>query len=277
MAELDQDQQFQTMPVGERLRQAREAKSLSLDDVAAQTRIPTRHLQHIERGEWDALPAVTYSVGFARSYANAVGLNGTEIGAELREQLGSGRPPGAAAEYYQPADPSRVPPRSLALITAVIGVLLVVGYLIWRSGVEDAEAPTVQGQGAQIALPEPQPVQQAPAPAAASGPVVLTAAEPVWMRVSDGGASLFEGTLAAGQSFTVPATAQAPMLRVGAPQALRIAVGQTQIPQVGPSGRPIGNVSLLPAELAARAQGGAAGGSPAGAAPAPTGASAQQR
>ncbi len=274
MADMDQNQHFQIMPIGDRLREAREAKGLSLDDVAARTRIPTRHLQHIERGEWDALPAVTYSVGFARSYANAVGLNGAEIGAEVREQLGSGRVTGGTAEYYQPADSARVPPRNLALIAAIIGVVLVVGYLIWRSGIEDSATNQTAGTG-QIALPEAQPVQQQPpAPAPATGPVVLTATQPVWMRVTDGGSSLFEGTLAAGQSFTVPATAQQPMLRVGAPQALRVAVGQTEIPQVGPSGRPIGNVSLLPAELAARAQGGAAVPAPA---PAPGGAAPSAR
>jgi hypothetical protein len=87
---------------------------------------------------------------------------------------------------------------------------------------------------------------------------VLTASAPVWMRVTDGGTSLFEGTLAGGQSFTVPATAQQPLLRVGAPQALRVMVGQTEVPQVGPPGRPIGNISLLPNDLAARAQGGIA-------------------
>ena len=82
-----------TVSVGERLRLAREAKGLSLDDVARQTRIPIRHLEHIEREEWDALPATTYSVGFARSYANAVGLDGAAIGAEVREQLGGAAPP----------------------------------------------------------------------------------------------------------------------------------------------------------------------------------------
>ena len=73
MAEADQDHLL-GQSVGERLRIAREAKKLSLDDVARQTRIPVRHLEHIERGEWEALPAITYSVGFVRSYGNAVGL-----------------------------------------------------------------------------------------------------------------------------------------------------------------------------------------------------------
>ena len=38
-------------PVGEQLRVAREAKGLSLEDVAAQTRIPQRHLASIETGD----------------------------------------------------------------------------------------------------------------------------------------------------------------------------------------------------------------------------------
>src|SRR4051794_41707287 len=94
MADMDQARMLGE-PIGERLRVAREEKGMSLDDVARQTRIPIRHLEHIERGEWDALPAITYSVGFARSYGNAVGLNGPEIGAELRQQLG-GAPRGEA-------------------------------------------------------------------------------------------------------------------------------------------------------------------------------------
>src|SRR3954451_5206237 len=117
-------------PVGERLRAAREEKGLSLEDVAKQTRIPIRHLEHIERGEWDALPAITYSVGFARSYATAVGLDGPAVGAALREQLSAARTTAAGpAAYYEPADPARVPPRSIAIVAAILAVLLIAGYL----------------------------------------------------------------------------------------------------------------------------------------------------
>ena len=69
-----------TPTVGERLRAAREQKKLSLEDIAAQTRIPQRHLESIETADWDALPAPTYTTGFAKSYASAVGLDRTEIG-----------------------------------------------------------------------------------------------------------------------------------------------------------------------------------------------------
>src|ERR687896_166976 len=132
MAEQGYSEAYDTLGIGERLRQAREAKGISLDEVASQTRIPIRHLQHIEREEWDALPAITYCIGFVRSYANTIGLDGAEMGRELRDRLGGIRTRAPTPEYYQPADPSRVPPRSLALIAAVIAVVLLIGYAVWR-------------------------------------------------------------------------------------------------------------------------------------------------
>src|SRR3954452_7681801 len=77
--------------VGERLRVAREAKGLSLEDVAAQTRIPQRHLASIETADWDSLPAPTYTIGFAKNYASAVDLDRAEIGMQLREEMGGQR------------------------------------------------------------------------------------------------------------------------------------------------------------------------------------------
>ena len=261
MAETDQDYS-PDVTIGERLRVAREAKGLTLDEIAGQTRIPVRHLQHIETGDWEALPAITYSVGFVRSYGNIVGLDGQALGHELRQQLGAGtgRKAGPAPEYYEPADPARVPPRWLAITTVLIAVLLLGAYLIFRSGIDDGAEVAAQeqnaGQAQQIQAQPQQPVQQ-PAPSAAGQPVTLTAQSDVWMRVSDGGRTVTEQTLAAGQSYQVPATAQAPTLRVGRPEALRVTVGQTQIPQLGPSGQPIGNVSLRGEDLVARASGAA--------------------
>ena len=250
--------EFEHLTVGERLRRAREAKGTSLEEIATQTRIPVRHLQHIEKEEWDALPAVTYCIGFVRSYANAVGLDGSELGRELRDRLGGMRTRAPMPEYYQPADPARVPPRSLALFAAIFAVVLIVGYLFWRNAGDNApttvtapvpEAPAPQtAQPQQTAAPQPQ--------AAAGQPVTLTATGPVWLRVyEEGGATITERTLAAGESLQIPATAARPMLRVGAPEALRITVGQTVIPQLGPAGSPVGNVSARPEDLVARAQG----------------------
>ena len=264
--------------IGERLRAAREKKGISLDEIARQTRIPIRHLEHIERSEWDALPAVTYSVGFARSYASAVGLDGPAIGAELREELGATRNYNATqTAHYEPADPSRVPPRSIAIVAALLAAVLIVGYLLWRSSaveddpaetaiIEDAAPPPAQQQG-----PAQQGAQQ-PAPAPATGPVVLTATEEVWLRIyQPTGPKLFEGILQPGQRYEVPATAQAPMILTGRPQALQVTVGGRPIPPLGEPERTISDVSLRPADLVARSQGAAqpAQQQPGAAAPAP--------
>ncbi|MEA3011286.1 MAG: cytoskeleton protein RodZ [Sphingomonadales bacterium] len=272
MAEADQDQLL-GQSVGERLRVAREAKKLSLDDVARQTRIPVRHLEHIERGEWEALPAITYSVGFARSYANTVDLDGAKIGAEVRQLLGGARLGNtAAAPFYEPADPARVPPRSIAIAAAVLAVLLVVGYLVWRSRAVDDDSPAdvaitqaEQGPATNPAAPRAAaPGVAAPAPT--GGPVALTATEDVWLRIDQagGGAPLYMGTLKAGQSFQVPAGAQAPKVRTARANVLRVSVGGTEVAPLGPAETTISNVSLTAADLLAR---GKAGGSPPPSAP----------
>ena len=262
-------------PVGDRLKAAREERGMSLDDVATVTRVPTRHLLHIERGEWDALPAQTYSVGFARAYAKAVGLNGSEIGQELRTQLGAPNNPATIA--YEPADPARVPPRSLAIVAGVIAVLLIVAYAIWRSSSVPEEDPQAEAAAADTPIVAPPPgavpVQSqplgGPAAPAASGPVVLTATDAVWLRVYEaGGPVLFESTMKPGDRYEVPSNAQRPQIRVGRPEALQVTIGQSPVPQLGPTGQPIGDVSLLAADLAARAQGAPAGAAPAAAAPA---------
>ncbi|MGZ8342584.1 MAG: helix-turn-helix domain-containing protein [Allosphingosinicella sp.] len=264
VAEADQDQLL-GQSVGERLRVAREAKKLSLDDVARRTRIPVRHLEHIEREEWDALPAITYSVGFARSYANTVDLDGAQIGAEVRQQLGGARPgTAAAAPFYEPADPARVPPRSIAIAAAVIAVLLVVGYLVWRGSAvgEDSPADVAITQADEPAIANQAaagPARPAvSAPAATNGPAVLTAAEDVWLRIDQagGGAPLYMGTLKRGQSYQVPAGARGPRLRTARANVLRVSVGGTQVASLGPPETTISDVSLTAADLLARAQGG---------------------
>jgi cytoskeleton protein RodZ len=242
---------------GERLRAAREEKGLSLDDVAAQTRIPQRHLESIENADWEKLPAPTYTIGFAKSYASSVGLDRTEIGDQLREEMGGQRFISSQSEVIEAADPARTMPKWLVIsaVIAVILLIIVMSLLNRRSLEQPAEvASNAPAATAPAAAPPPAPAPapqqaQAPAPAATpQGSVVLTATAPAWVRVTDQGSKLFEGVLQPGQTYQVPQTATAPMLRVGAPEALRITVGNATAPQVGPSGKAT-NVSLKGADL----------------------------
>jgi cytoskeleton protein RodZ len=238
--------------VGERLRAAREEKGLSLEDIAAHTRIPQRHLESIESAEWDKLPAPTYTTGFAKSYATVVGLDRTEISDQLREEMGGQRFTASTAEVFEPADPARTMPKSL-VIGAIVFVVLVIAVMSWlnRRSLEQSDQPVANAPAtAQGAAPESAPVQAPAAPAAAAqGPVVLTATGPAWIQVTDQGKTLFAGQLAAGQSYAVPPTATAPLLKAGKPEALQVKVGTAVAPQVGPPGKVVDNVSLKPADL----------------------------
>ena len=237
-------------PVGERLRAARQAKGLSLDDLAAQTRIPLRHLANIETGDWENLPAPTYTIGFAKSYASAVDLDRTEIGNDLREEMGGQRFAAASSDVFEPADPARTMPKGL-VIGAIAAVVLLIALMSWlnQRSLEGTDEPVAAAETNTPAATAAAPAQ-APAPATAQGPVILTATAPVWFQVSErGGATLFSGLLQPGQTYTVPATAAAPVLKTGKPEALRINVGTNVAGPVGPAATTVSNVSLLAADL----------------------------
>lgn len=259
MADDGQVETFNPQSIGDRLRQAREARGMTLDQVANQTRVPIRHLQHIEREEWDALPAVTYCIGFVRAYANNVGLDGAELSREVRDQLGGLRSRPPVADYYEPADPARMPPKSLAVIAVIVILIIVGGYVVWRSnlGGETTQSGDVTVTVPEAKAPTGQPTQPAPAPQVAAGqPVTLTATQEVWLRITDaaGGPALFNGIMTPGQTFDVPATAQAPLLRTGRPQVIRVSVGGRDLGPIDPVERTVSDVSLRAEEIAARIQ-----------------------
>ena len=247
---MDEETGATALPsVGEQLRAAREEKGFSLEDIAAETRIPRRHLESLENADWSRLPAPTYSIGFAKSYAGAVGLDRTRIGDQLRDEMGGIRKDTSTIETFEPADPARTMPRWLVLsaIGAIVLVVLLFNWIGNRSLSDDQppEAVVAEQPARQAAPAGGQPAQAA----AAQGPVVLTATGPAWLRVTDQGTTLFEGMMQPGQSFQVPPTATAPQLRVGAPEAVRITVGNSVAPAVGPPGQVTSDVSLLAADL----------------------------
>lgn len=60
---------------GENLRKAREARKITLQEIAATTKIGTRALQALEDEQFNLLPGGIFNKGFVRAYARAVGLD----------------------------------------------------------------------------------------------------------------------------------------------------------------------------------------------------------
>ena len=241
-AELVEDEGL-PISVGERLREAREAAGLTLEDIATSTRIPTRHLESLETGDFSRLPAPTYTIGFAKNYAAAVGLDRAEIGDQLRTEMGGTRPATSIpSEVFEPADPARAMPKGLIIgtIVAVLFAALLFNWLSNRSleGPDEAAAVNEAAAAAPAAPVAPQ----------GQGPVVITANDTAWIEVKDGEVILKQGELAAGQSFEVPANAVAPTLTTAKPEALRISVGTADAPAIGEAGKKV-TVSLKADEL----------------------------
>src|SRR5436305_14792936 len=63
---------------GDRLRQAREDKGVSLREIAAATRSSMAALEALERGDFSRLPGGIFSRAFVRSYALEIGLDPEE-------------------------------------------------------------------------------------------------------------------------------------------------------------------------------------------------------
>ncbi|MBS0255781.1 MAG: helix-turn-helix domain-containing protein, partial [Proteobacteria bacterium] len=247
---------------GARLARAREEQGLSRTDIAQRTKIPERHLAAIEAGDFGALPARTYAVGFARSYARAVGLPENEIIAEVRRDLAGASVDQAEPPVFEPGDPARVPGARMAWLAA-LGGLAVAGAGAFYWGGWSLSLPGLPSILPAEAPPAPRPAARRPAPAVPaplpSGPVAFTATTAeVWVRFSDDGGPdghrrLFEKQLAQGESYTLPADAVKPRIWTGHPEALAITIGGRPVPRLAETQKTVKDVEVSAAALLARA------------------------
>lgn len=71
--------------IGRRLRAAREAKGVTLEQAEEDTRIRQKYLQALEEAREADLPGEVYLKGFLRSYGNYLGLDGTALVEEYKQ------------------------------------------------------------------------------------------------------------------------------------------------------------------------------------------------
>ena len=258
--EFEQQQEAPVAGIGAQLRAAREARGLTLEQVAAETRIPQRHLATIEAGDWAALPARTYAVGFSRTYAKLVGLEQGDVAEIVRAELDAQEPrTGKRPATFEPGDPARVPSRALGWLSAAAVVLVIAGLVaffrpyLWPA----AELPSLleQERAAQVAR-EQAAAQRAgpgsPRPAATGGAVVFTALDDAWVRFYTPEGTLTEMMMARGDTYTVPADAAQAMLRTGRPDALQITVGGRRVPKLAEEQRVMSDIPVTAEALLAR-------------------------
>src|SRR6266850_4427263 len=94
--------------VAEQLRTAREARKLTVNEVADTTKIRTDHIRALEAGDFNVFTAPVYIRGFVRTYATLLKLDVPEVMGTLDKELGQtekfSEPPPLSTERRGPLD-----------------------------------------------------------------------------------------------------------------------------------------------------------------------------
>jgi cytoskeletal protein RodZ len=142
----------QTIALGKLLRQSRERRGMSLEQIASETKIPLRHLQALERDDLSVVPDGLYRRAKIRAYARAVHLDQESL-AKLEHAMHAAEPPPVAPE--EPSLPTTAFRKAILVTLAAIGAALVLG-LVTR-GREDKVPEAVQSNSTVDPEPPPQP------------------------------------------------------------------------------------------------------------------------
>lgn len=119
--------------LGLRLKNAREEKNITLDQLQEITKIQKRYLQSIEEGKFEVLPGQFYTRAFVKSYAEAVGIDPEMLFEEHADELPvSNRqnneiPPRTQSRKIQTTKKTQ---KFLALIPSVVAVVIIISLLV---------------------------------------------------------------------------------------------------------------------------------------------------
>lgn len=80
-------EQESNITIGQKLKETRNQKGYTLDDLQKTTKIQKRYLIAIEDNDFDALPGEFYVRAFVKQYADSVGLNGNEVLEEYKNSI----------------------------------------------------------------------------------------------------------------------------------------------------------------------------------------------
>ena len=230
------------MDVGARLRDAREARGLSIEAVARTTRIAPHWLRSIESNDVTGFPPGPYARGFVRAYARELGLDADPAVHEYFAQF-EGAPETAAPAPPLPRTPHLLDlrsdrPRPTATLMAVAVVVALLAWAMWpgrgRSPEPGAVGTTGQaaarsGQGA--AVPASTPAASAVPPLA----VVLAADQQVWVTATADGKRVLFRILQPGERANLRAERQM-TIRVGNAGAVRWTIGGRDAGTMGSPG-----------------------------------------
>lgn len=224
--------------LGSQLRQLRQEKQLSLESIAAETRIQTRLLRAIEEGNLHTLPEPVYIQYFLRRYADVLGLDGREFARSL--PISTGLPVLRASWVSLPT--AQLRPVHLYLLYVVLIFFSVNGlsYLMNRSLKQAANPPVPAVQVDKTAenslenTVSARPVSGKPDEQKVR--VSLTINAESWIRIEADGKTKFEGILSQGTRKTWEANQQL-IIRAGNAGGVLVTLNDGQTKTLGEPGK----------------------------------------
>jgi cytoskeleton protein RodZ len=186
MSEKLQHDEELLVEVGLKLRAAREAAGLSIDEISATTRINRGFLAQMEAGDLKGLPDPAFVRGFLRNIMQAIELTDPELVDDFSRATGLNTKAGAAS--LDPPSPAKfemevehLPWGRIAVIALLVVLVAWVGYLLYRVSTEPS-APRPSAQETEPARSPPgnpgKPGTPATPPPSGSLPAQEPAAAP---------------------------------------------------------------------------------------------------
>lgn len=139
---------YRDLSVGEILRRARIKAGYEIVPIAHQLNIRPELLEALEQNDHARLPGRVYVVGFVRTYAEALGLDGDKVAYLLKAQS-LGEDQRRLPDFPKPINDRRLP--GPVTIAASIGGVIVL-LILW--------AVFAGGDGQKPDIPEPPPESQ---------------------------------------------------------------------------------------------------------------------
>jgi cytoskeleton protein RodZ len=156
--------------LGQMLRQAREAKGVSLAQVERATRIRKEYLEALEEHEFTELPAAAYARGIVRNYASYLGLDPAEALASYEALTGTKPRSLEVVPATRPLDISAHWAPNFAIIAFMVVMSLVVFTWMYSAYFREADSLATGTVGVATVTP----VSESILAAVATQPTVAT-------------------------------------------------------------------------------------------------------
>lgn len=247
--------------LGIRLRELREAKGVSLDDIARSTRVGRRYLEALESDSLGELPSPVFVKGFIRAYCEFLETSPDEALQLYREAAGETVKPERVQSVTLTKPSRRVGPLMVSLLLFIaLGASLFALQIGLKSSQRPAPVVSEPARGNPESAPSSAaapvtsapavPVQPAPVPAGEPRPagqrLLIRAVEPTWIRVQVDEGQVAEELMQAGAVREWTA-ARRFVLTVGNAGGLEVDLNGRRIPPLGAKGAVIQRL-VLPAE-----------------------------